>query len=650
MVTTHRGAAEGRAHGFRLLTYTSKSAEPARKRGGTAARSPAQNSKSFFGFCAGYLFSVFLIIIFMDKQHLEHQRHTLAHLLAAAVLEHYPHAKLTLGPAIDTGFYYDIDFTGGDAPGDDDLKQLQKTMKKLLNKWTEFTHEEVSAEKAREVFAGNQYKLELIDEIETKGETITLYTAGDFTDLCRGGHVEHPKDDLDTDAFKLDKIAGAYWRGDENNPMLTRIYGLAFKDKEALNAYLTQLEEAKKRDHRKLGKELGLFTFSELVGPGLPLWSPAGTTVRRLLDDFVTGLRKEKGYECVAIPHIAKKALYETSGHWNKYSEDLFKVRAKEDAADHEEYVLKPMNCPHHTQIFAATPRSYRDLPQRYAETTMVYRAEQSGELSGLTRVLSITQDDAHVFCRESQLREEIEAIWDIVNDFYGAFGFTLKVRLSFHDPEKKDKYLGDSAVWGKTEGLLREIAEARQADYFEGIGEAAFYAPKLDFMAHDSIGRTHQVATIQLDRLMPERFGLTCTNEQGEAEPIVMIHAAIAGSLERFTAVLLEHLGGNLPLWLAPTQVNIIPVNEVHHQYADEVYHALKAVGLRVTLDTSNESMGKKIRAAKQGKLPYFIVIGDKEMEARQVTLEKRDGTSDVMDLSTAANHLLTEVETKVL
>lgn len=583
------------------------------------------------------------------ESHLEKKRHTLAHLLAAAVLEDYPHAKPTIGPAVDNGFYYDIDFSGGTTPGDDELKNIQKKMKKLLNKWTEFSHKEVSADEAREVYKDNQYKIELIDELEAKGETITLYTCGDFTDLCRGGHTENPSQEIAADAFKLDKVAGAYWRGNEKNPMLTRIYGLAFDTKEELDAYLMQLEEAKKRDHRKLGKELGLFTFSELVGPGLPLWTPKGTTIRRLLDEFVTGLRREKGYEVVTIPHIAKKALYETSGHWNKYSEDLFKVRAKE-GDDHDEYVLKPMNCPHHTQIFDSVPRSYRDLPQRYAETTMVYRAEQSGELAGLTRVISITQDDAHVFCRESQLREEIEAIWDIVDGFYGPFGFDLKVRLSFHDPKNKEKYLGDSKIWEETEGMLTEIAEARDADHFVGIGEAAFYAPKLDFMAKDSIGRTHQVATIQLDRLMPERFSLTCVNESGEKEPVVMIHAAIAGSLERFSAVLIEHLGGNFPLWLSPLQVAVIPVAETHNDYAREVYEALKAVGIRAELDASNESMGKKIRAAKQQKLPYFLVIGDKEVESKNVTVESRSGESKQMSVSEFVNHAQTEIDTKKL
>ena len=575
------------------------------------------------------------------NQSLEHKRHTLAHLLAAAVLEQYPHAKLTLGPAIDTGFYYDIDFSDGDTPGEADLKEIQKLMKKLMNSWTEFTHEVVSADAARATFSGNQFKTELINEIEARGETITLYTAGGFTDLCRGGHCDNPKAEIDTDSFKLDKIAGAYWRGDEKNPMLTRIYGLAFDTKEELEAYEMQLEEAKKRDHRKIGKELGLFTFSDLVGPGLPLWTPKGTILR---DKFVQELRKKKGYQKVTIPHLAKKSLYETSGHWNKYSEDLFKVRAKE-GDDGEEYVLKPMNCPHHTQIYDSEPRSYKQLPQRYADTTMVYRAEQSGELSGLTRVLSITQDDAHIFCRESQLRDEIEGVWDVVNSFYGAFGFNLSVRLSFRDEAKKKNYLGEDETWNKTQTLMEEVAKDRGVEYFIGIGEAAFYAPKIDFMAKDSIGRTHQVATIQLDRLLPERFNLTCTNEKGDKERIVMIHAAIAGSLERFSAVLIEHTAGNFPLHFSPVQLAVIPVAENHNQYAHEVTDSLRSNGFRVDLDDSNESMGKKIRNAKKDKTPYFIVIGDKEVETNTVTLESRDsGESVVINMDTLLEQLKKE------
>jgi len=580
------------------------------------------------------------------SEQLQNKRHTLAHLLGAAVLQNYPHAKLTLGPAIDTGFFYDIDFSGGETLGDDNLKEVQKTMKKLLNTWTEFTHREVTPEEAKEVFAGNQYKIELIDEIVAKGETITLYTVGNFTDLCRGGHSEHPNQDISADAFKLDKVAGAYWRGDEKNAMLTRIYGLAFDTKDELENYQHQLEEAKKRDHRKLGKEMDLFTFSDLVGAGLPLWTPKGTVIRHQLDTFIWELREKHGYQRVTIPHITKKDLYVTSGHWEKFADELFRIQTREG----KEYALKPMNCPHHTQIFARKPHSYRDMPQRYAETTMVYRDEQSGELGGLTRVLSITQDDSHVFARHSQIKDEFFKIWDIIDSFYGAFGFDLRVRLSFHEPTEMEKYLGTPEIWTNAENALREIAKDRKANYFEAAGEAAMYGPKLDFMAKDSLGREHQVATIQLDMNLPDRFDLNCINEKGEKERIVMIHCAIMGSIERFSAVLIEHLGGNFPLWLAPEQIRVIPVNDVHNEYAAGVQEVLAEAGLRSTLADDNDSMGKKIRAAKTDKLPYFIVVGDQEMADKTVTLEKRDGTKQVIGITELTSLLTKEITDKTL
>jgi len=579
------------------------------------------------------------------SEQLQNKRHTLAHLLGAAVLQNYPHAKLTLGPAIDNGFYYDFDFSGGPTLGDDGLKDVQKSMKKILNGWTGFSHREVSVEEARELYQDNPYKLELVNEINERGEKITLYTVGTFTDLCRGGHCEHPNKDLDTDAFKLDKVAGAYWRGNEKNPMLSRVYGLAFDTKDELVAYQTQIEEAKKRDHRKLGKEMDLFTFSDLVGAGLPLWTPKGTIVRHLLDEYMWQLRSKHDYQRVTIPHITKKDLYEKSGHWEKFGDELFRIKTREG----KEYALKPMNCPHHTQIFDRHPHSYRDMPQRYAETTMVYRDEQSGELGGLTRVLSITQDDSHVFCRQTQVKEEFFRIWDIVDTFYTTFGFAeMRVRLSFHDPSDMEKYLGTPEIWQSAENALREIAAERKANFFEATGEAAMYGPKLDFMAKDSLGREHQVATIQLDMNLPERFDLTCINEKGEKERVVMIHCAIMGSIERFTAVMTEHLGGNFPLWLAPEQVKIIPVNDAHLPYADTVYQTLKAAGLRVTLDSDNESMGKKIRAAKTDRLPYFIVLGDQEVADQTVTLEKRDGTKQVVSITDLTTLLVTEVAEK--
>lgn len=558
----------------------------------------------------------------MSQQHIDNTRHTLAHVLAQAVLEAYPHAKPTIGPAVDDGFYYDFDFSGGPAPSETDLADLQKAMRKNLKKWSSWEREEVSADQARTTFAENEYKKELIDELERDSVPITLYTCGSFTDLCRGGHAENPAEEIDPKSFKLHAVAGAYWRGDENNPMLTRIYGYAFEDAAALDAHLTMLEEAKKRDHRKLGKELDLFTFSDLVGPGLPLWTPRGTIVRRELDTFVQTLRAKHGYENVTIPHFTKKALYETSGHWEKFGDELFRVTTREG----KEFAVKPMNCPHHTQIFARRPHSYREMPKRYAETTMVYRDEQSGELGGLTRVLSITQDDSHVFARRSQMKDEYFKIWDIVDSFYGQFGFTMRVRLSFHEPTEQEKYLGTPEIWTEAENALREIAQERDAEYFEAPGEAAMYGPKLDFMARDAIGREHQVATIQLDLNLPERFDLSCVNESGEKERIVMIHCAIMGSIERFSAVLIEHLAGNFPTWLAPEQVRVIPVADAHSEYAHSILSQLKDAGIRAHLEDADESLGKRIRAAKVAKVPYFLVLGDAEIEASTVMVESRD------------------------
>jgi threonyl-tRNA synthetase len=569
----------------------------------------------------------------MEKS-LEHKRHTLAHLLAAAVIQQYPEAKLTLGPAIDTGFYYDIDFSGGETPGEADLKGLQKSMKKLVNKWTEWSHEEVSAEKAREVFAGNQFKLELIDEIESKGESITLYTCGDFTDLCRGGHVENPKAEIAMDAFKLDKIAGAYWRGDEKNPMLTRIYGVAYDTKEELEAYEEQMRQAKARDHRKIGKELDLFTFSELVGPGLPLFTPNGTLMRDLIVDKIMNIQAKYGYSKVTIPHITKSDLYKTSGHWEKFGDELFKVKGQSDA----EFVMKPMNCPHHTQIFDSKPRSYKELPIRYAETTMVYRDEQAGELIGLGRVRSITQDDGHVFCTFDQIDQEVENIVHVIKEFYQSLDMYQEgkfwVSLSVSDPKEPEKYLGDAENWKKAEEMLENVAKRLELPYKRIEGEAAFYGPKLDFMFYDAIGRERQLATAQLDFVMPERFGLEYTDNEGNKQRPVMIHRAIAGSLERFMAIMIEHFAGNFPLWLSPAQIAVIPVAEVHNEYATMIHGALTEAGFRTQIDTSNESMGKKIRAAKTAKLPYFIVIGDKEVESSTITVESRN-TGDSASLT---------------
>ena len=407
-----------------------------------------------------------------------------------------------------------------------------------------------------------------------------------------------------------------------------------FCEKQQARYYIGMPQDSNERDHRRIGKELDLFTFSDLVGSGLPLWTPRGTVVRRELDAYVWDLRKIQGFERVTIPHITKRDLYEKSGHWEKFSDDLFRIISREK----REYALKPMNCPHHTQIFARKPMSYREMPQRYAETTMVYRDEQSGELGGLTRVLSITQDDSHVFCREAQIKEEFFKTWDIVDTFYKKFGFTLTVRLSFHDPKNLQKYLGTEAIWREAEQALREIAKERNADYFEAPGEAALYGPKLDFMATDSIGREHQVATIQLDLNIPERFDLVCINEKGERERVAMIHSAIMGSIERFTAVLLEHLNGVLPLWLSPVQAKILPIGDKHKAFGQEVLSQLKDAEIRAEIDDSNETLGKKVRNAKTEKVPYLLVIGDEEVGNKTATLESRDkgklGASPVADI----------------
>jgi threonyl-tRNA synthetase len=402
--------------------------------------------------------------------------------------------------------------------------------------------------------------------------------------------------------------------------------------------------EVQENDHRKLGKELDLFTFSELVGSGLPLWTPKGTTVRQEIDNFVWELRRAKGYERVTIPHITKKDLYEKSGHWDKFRDELFKITSREG----REYAMKPMNCPHHTQIFDRKSHSYREMPQRYAETTMVYRDEQSGELGGLTRVLSITQDDAHVFCRASQVEEEFLKIWDIIDTFYKTFGFTLRVRLSFRDPAAPEKYLGTPEIWDRAESELRKIAQDRGADTIEGPGEAALYGPKLDFMAMNAAGREWQVATIQLDMNIPERFDLTCINEEGKKERIVMIHAAITGSLERFIAVLLEHLGGNFPTWLSPVQAKILPIADAHAGYANDVLDQLRAAGIRAELDSTHESLGKKIREAKLQKIPYTLVIGDAEVAANTASLEGREGKLGALSINEITAKLSEEIKAR--
>ncbi len=554
-----------------------------------------------------------------NNEKLQNLRHSTAHLLAAAVMELWPDTKRTIGPAIETGFYYDFDFVKPISV--EDLPKIEQKMREILKSWTGFIKEEVSIEEAKKKVAGNEYKLELIEEFAKDNKTLTFYTSGNYEDLCKGGHVENPK--MEIGAFKLLSLAGAYWRGDEKNKMLTRIYGTAFPTKQELEEYLTMLEEAKKRDHKKLGKELDLFIFSPLVGGGLALWTPRGTIIREELDNFIWHIRKKFGYQKVTIPHITKKDLYETSGHWEKFANELFKIQTREE----DLFAMKPMNCPHHTQLYAYKPRSYRELPLRYSETTMCYRDEQSGELAGLSRVRAFTQDDAHVFLRKSQIEEEFLRTWDIVDDFYKTFGFELRVRLSLHDPEHMEKYLGDAGIWKDAESKIRAVAEKRKANTFEGIGEAAMYGPKLDFMTKDALGREWQVATIQLDLNQPKRFGLTCINEEGKQEDIVMMHCAVMGSIERFASILIEHYAGAFPLWLAPVQIELLPIADRHTEYAQSVYNQLSAANIRVNLNTEKATLQAKIREATLQKVPFMGIIGDKEIAAEAISVRTREG-----------------------
>lgn len=569
----------------------------------------------------------------MTLEQLEHVRHSAAHMLAAAILNLYPGTKLGIGPTVENGFYYDFLFPSGVVISETDLESIEIKMRQIIKGDHNFIGRTISAAEAEVEEAEQPFKLELIREFSSEGKELTIYESGPFKDLCRGGHVENTKE-IPVGGLKLQRVAGAYWRGSEKNPMLTRIYGLLFETKEELDSYLEKLEEAKKRDHRKLGAELDLFTFSDLVGAGLALWTPKGTLLRNTLDDFVWQLRKERGYEKVSIPHITKKDLYETSGHWDKFKDDLFKITTREG----HEFAMKPMNCPHHTQIYNHLARSYRDLPQRYAETTMCYRDEQSGELHGLSRVRGFAQDDAHVFCRESQVKEEMFKIWDIIEAFYKAVGFgELRVRLSLHDPKNFEKYLGTKDVWERTEKQLREMVQERGVEAFEALGEAAMYGPKIDFMAKDSIGREWQVATIQIDRNQPERFDLVCTNEQGEKERIVMVHAAIMGSIERFLSILIEHHAGAFPVWVSPVQVQLAPVSSKHVDGARDLVKELSAAGIRVGIDEADETIGNKVRKAAGQKIPYIVVVGDKELGGESWMIRVR-GQKDQISMSKTA------------
>lgn len=578
----------------------------------------------------------------IDQSPLFKKRHSLAHVLLMAIKHHFPHALPTIGPITDIGFYYDIDFVDGVKPTLEDLPTLEKTMREILKRNLDFKVETVTPGIAEGLFKMNPFKLELIDGIKNKNVDVTLYhTGSDFFDLCEGPHVENTKE-ISADSFKLSHVAGAYWRGDETKPMLTRIYGLAFETKAELDAYITQQEEAKKRDHRIIGTQLKLFTVSPLIGAGLPLMQPNGMIIRKEIEDYLWTLHSKKGYSRVWTPHIAKEALYETSGHAAKFGDELFRVQGKED-----KFIMKPMNCPHHMQIFADNQFSYRDMPVRYFEPATVYRDEKSGQLGGLLRVRAITQDDGHLFCRIEQIEEEVSTIVSIIREFYTTMGMMegYWVSLSVRGDDRS-KYLGEDAAWNTAENSLEKAAKANNLNYKRVEGEAAFYGPKLDFMFKDAIGREWQLATIQCDFNLPERFDLSFINPEGKKERPVVIHRAISGSLERFMGVMIEHYAGNFPLWLSPNQITILPISDAHHEYAKTIHSSLEDVNIRVKLDNSREGLGKKIRNTREMKTPYWAVIGDAEVTNGTITLEHRTaGKIGEMKISELVEKLSEEI-----
>ena len=563
------------------------------------------------------------------SDNLEKMRHTLSHVLAAAVQELYPTATFGIGPAIDTGFYYDIDF-GKTKISDADLEKIEKKMRGIVARKLPMV-KRVSNKMDALNWARDhkqKYKIELIEDLPEDAE-ISFYDMGDlFIDLCKGPHV---KDTGAVGAFKLIRVAGAYWRGDEKREMLTRIYGVAFETEAELDEYLKRQEEAKARDHRKLGKELDLFCFSDLVGAGLPLFTPRGTELRELMANYSLSLRGREGFKKVWTPHITKTDLYKTSGHYAKFGDELFMVHSQVNG---EDFAMKPMNCPHHAQIFASRPRTYKEMPVRYMEATTDYRDEKTGELGGLSRVRSLTQDDSHVFCRNDQIKDEVKRLVAIVKELYGTMGMQkLRARLSYRSDE--DKYLGDKALWEMAQNQIKQAAIDNGLDYFEQEGEAAFYGPKIDFMAEDAIGREHQLATIQLDFVQPERFGLEFTNAKGEKERPVMIHHATLGSIERFLSVFIEHTGGWFPFWCAPEQVRIVTVNNTVDKYVGEIKAILDGIvldqplkynELRYTVDDSSDSLGKKIKRATDFKIPAVLVVGPKDAEEKVVSVRLRD------------------------
>lgn len=552
---------------------------------------------------------------------IDEKRHSLAHLLAAAVLELYPGTKNTIGPAIENGFYYDFEFAS--PISESDLTKIEGKMRELLPTWSKFESKKVGEDEANEAFKDNPYKLELIVEIVEKKEPLTLYTSGKFTDLCRGGHVGD-MGEIEEGSWKLFKIAGAYWRGDEKNKMLTRIYGLAFDTAEELARYEKMLEEAEKRDHRKLGKELGLFFIDDMVGKGLVMWLPKGTIMRDQIEKLAIEKETERGYLKVVTPHIAKEELYLTSGHLPYYKDSMYPAMVMDDGV----YYLRAMNCPHHHRVYLHEPKSYRDLPVRIAEYGTVYRNELSGTLAGLLRVRGLAMNDAHIYLRKDQIKNEFKSVMELTMEYFNIFGLKdYWFRLSKWNPNNTEKYINEPENWNYAQDIIRNVLEEMNVPFVEADDEAAFYGPKVDVQFKSAIGREETMSTIQLDFLAKERFGLSYKDEKGQDNnEVFVIHRAPLSTHERFMAFLIEHYAGAFPLWLSPVQVKVLPIGEAHVAYAKEVYESLKSEGVRVELDDSNESLGKKIRNTKTEKVPYALVIGDKEVAEMKVTLESRD------------------------
>lgn len=594
----------------------------------------------------------------MSENNIEQIRHSLAHLLSAAVLEIYPDAKNTIGPAIDNGFYYDFDTDAELTPNDaeqtrkntiteNDLPKIEQKMREIIKTWKEFTHKEVSAKEAKEFFKNNPYKLELIEELEKTGEKITLYTSGQFTDLCRGGHIENPSKDIEPKSWKLSRLAGAYWRGSEDNKMLTRIYGLAFSSEKELSDYETQMLEAEKRDHRKLGKELEIFAFSDDIGPGLPLWLPNGAVIIEGLEKLAKEKEFEQGYLRVKTPHLAKENLYLTSGHLPYYEESMYPPMQYEGG----KYYLKAMNCPHHHKIFDTKKRSYKELPLRLAEYGTCYRHEKSGELFGLMRVRSMQMNDAHIYCTEEQFASEFKKVNELYLAYFKIFGITkYQMRFSTHDPKKLgEKFVNEPELWKKTEDMVRNVLIEAKIPFVEVANEAAFYGPKIDVQVWSAIGKEFTLATNQVDFAVPKRFGLVFTDKDGKEKTPLCIHRAPLSTHERMIGFLIEQYAGNFPLWLSPIQIKIIPIKENHEEFATKLANSLRSLGIRAELSESG-SLGKSVRDAKNKKIPYFAVIGDKELSSDSVSLESRDkGQLGAMKISELIEKIKKEIEERI-